>query len=92
MKRRPAAAFLSDKLFCVFFVLQVHQLDEQTWRTVEVVPIDIANNEEVAQGVSDAAIRQMVRATWPRQYEQMLAGGVSPPHGNDALMLTDLMG
>lgn len=31
---------------------QVHELDEQTWRTVEVVPIDIANKEEVAPGVS----------------------------------------
>lgn len=31
---------------------QVHDLDEQTWRTVEVVPIDIANKEEVAPGVS----------------------------------------
>nr|XP_046230476.1 phosphatidylinositol transfer protein beta isoform isoform X1 [Scatophagus argus] len=28
----------------------VHDLDEQTWRTVEVVPIDIANKEEVAPG------------------------------------------
>ncbi|CAJ1070056.1 phosphatidylinositol transfer protein beta isoform [Xyrichtys novacula] len=28
----------------------VHDLDEQTWRTVEVVPIDIANSEEVAPG------------------------------------------
>uniref|UniRef100_A0A8C9Z9M2 Phosphatidylinositol transfer protein beta isoform n=1 Tax=Sander lucioperca TaxID=283035 RepID=A0A8C9Z9M2_SANLU len=28
----------------------VHDLDEQTWRTVEVSPIDIANKEEVAQG------------------------------------------
>lgn len=37
----------------LLLLLQVHQLDEQTWRTVEVVPIDIANNEEVAQGVSD---------------------------------------
>lgn len=31
---------------------QVHDLDEQTWRTVEVVPIDIANKEEVATAVS----------------------------------------
>ncbi|KAF0046072.1 hypothetical protein F2P81_002601 [Scophthalmus maximus] len=29
-------------------VENVHDLDEQTWRTVEVVPIDIANKEEVA--------------------------------------------
>uniref|UniRef100_A0A3B4F449 Phosphatidylinositol transfer protein beta isoform n=1 Tax=Pundamilia nyererei TaxID=303518 RepID=A0A3B4F449_9CICH len=31
-------------------VENVHELDEQTWRTVEVVPIDIANKEEVAPG------------------------------------------
>uniref|UniRef100_A0A3P8VYA5 Phosphatidylinositol transfer protein beta isoform n=1 Tax=Cynoglossus semilaevis TaxID=244447 RepID=A0A3P8VYA5_CYNSE len=28
----------------------VHCLDEQSWRNVHVVPIDIANNEEVASG------------------------------------------
>ncbi|KAJ0057553.1 hypothetical protein NL108_009314, partial [Boleophthalmus pectinirostris] len=32
----------------LMYLLQVHNLDEQTWGTVEVVPIDIANNEEVA--------------------------------------------
>lgn len=37
---------------CLFLLRQVHELDEQTWRTVEVVPIDIANKEEVAPGVS----------------------------------------
>lgn len=31
---------------------QVHQLDEQTLKDVEVVPIDIANKDEVAPGVS----------------------------------------
>lgn len=31
---------------------QVHDLDEQTWGTVEVVPIDIANREEVSGAVS----------------------------------------
>lgn len=31
---------------------QVHQLDEQTQKDVEVVPIDIANKDEVAPGVS----------------------------------------
>ncbi|KAG7233495.1 hypothetical protein INR49_006954 [Caranx melampygus] len=31
-------------------VENVHDLDEQTWRTVEVVPIDIANKDEVASG------------------------------------------
>lgn len=72
--------------------MQVHQLDEQTWRTVEVVPIDIANNEEVAQGVSDDAVRQMVPATWPTRDEMMLASRVSPPLGNGARLLTDLMG
>lgn len=76
----------------VFVLVQVHQLDEQTWRTVEVVPIDIANNEEVAQGVSDAAVTQSVRATWPRWDEQMLAGRVLSPLGNGARMLTDLVG
>lgn len=30
----------------------MHDLDESTWSTVEVVPIDIANKEEVAPGVS----------------------------------------
>lgn len=45
-------------LFCTemfplyVFFMQVHELDEQTWRTVEVVPIDIASKEEVAPGVS----------------------------------------
>lgn len=33
-------------------LIQVHQLDEQTLREVEVVPIDIANKDEVAPGVS----------------------------------------
>ncbi|XP_075885702.1 phosphatidylinositol transfer protein beta isoform isoform X1 [Nelusetta ayraudi] len=46
-------------------VENVHQLDEQTWRTVEVVPIDIANNEEVAQGdykpEEDPALFQSVK-------------------------------
>lgn len=40
------------KCFHFVFFMQVHELDEQTWRTVEVVPIDIANKEEVAPGVS----------------------------------------
>ncbi|XP_077479407.1 phosphatidylinositol transfer protein beta isoform-like isoform X4 [Stigmatopora argus] len=31
-------------------VENVHDLDEQTWRSVEVVPIDIANKDEVAPG------------------------------------------
>lgn len=31
---------------------QAHQLDEQTLKDVEVVPIDIANKDEVAPGVS----------------------------------------
>uniref|UniRef100_A0A4W6DFU8 Phosphatidylinositol transfer protein beta isoform n=1 Tax=Lates calcarifer TaxID=8187 RepID=A0A4W6DFU8_LATCA len=31
-------------------VENVHDLDEQTWRTVEVVPIDIASKDEVAPG------------------------------------------
>lgn len=40
-------------LYCCFVPLcQVHCLDEQSWRNVHVVPIDIANNEEVASGVS----------------------------------------
>lgn len=37
---------------CFLPWLQVHQLDEQTLREVEVVPIDIANKDEVAPGVS----------------------------------------
>lgn len=55
-EEEPCWCFALRHTPCGFFVLQVHQLDEQTWRTVEVVPIDIANNEEVAQGVSDAAV------------------------------------
>lgn len=47
---------LNWDLLVMFFIfspfVQVHELDEQTWRTVEVVPIDISNKEEVAQGVS----------------------------------------
>lgn len=33
-------------------MFQVHDLDEQTWRSVEVVPIDIANRDEVSSAVS----------------------------------------
>lgn len=30
---------------------QIHDLDEPTWKTVEVVPIDIADKEQVAPEV-----------------------------------------
>lgn len=46
MSRRPPS---HDGFNCLW---QVHDLDEQTWRTVEVVPIDIASKDEVAPGVS----------------------------------------
>lgn len=44
--------FCAEVFLLYVFFMQVHELDEQTWRTVEVVPIDIANKEEVAPGVS----------------------------------------
>ena len=31
--------------------LQVHKLDEATWKTVDVVPIDIADNSQVDSSV-----------------------------------------
>lgn len=55
-------------------------MDEQTWRTVEVVPIDIANNEEVAPGVSYIAVIQLLYTTSERLDEQVLVTGrMSPP-------------
>lgn len=34
------------------FDWQVHKLDPPTWKSVEVVPIDIADGEQVAPAVS----------------------------------------
>lgn len=47
-------AYILNYTFVAYLSLpcQVHKLDEPTWSTVEVVPIDIANKEEVAPGVS----------------------------------------
>lgn len=47
---------------------------------MEVVPIDIANNEEVAPGVSYIVVIQLVYTTSKRLDEQVLVTGkMSPP-------------
>lgn len=45
-----------------FSLRQVHDLDEQTWRTVEVVPIDISSKEEVSSAVSFYGLFQTIFA------------------------------
>lgn len=53
MKRGSGGrGWCAEPAVCVLSWLQVHQLDEQTQRELEVVPIDIANRDEVAPGVS----------------------------------------
>ncbi|TKS84873.1 Phosphatidylinositol transfer protein alpha isoform [Collichthys lucidus] len=42
----------------------IHDLEEQTWRTVEVVPIDISNKEEVVVGVSLTALARSDEQVW----------------------------
>uniref|UniRef100_A0A3Q4B458 Phosphatidylinositol transfer protein beta isoform n=1 Tax=Mola mola TaxID=94237 RepID=A0A3Q4B458_MOLML len=42
-------------------VENVHELDEQTWRTVEVVPIDISNKEEDYKPEEDPALFHSIK-------------------------------
>lgn len=47
--------------FFVFFFLQVHNLDPNTWKSVEVVHIDIADRTQVEPGVSKcSAVHQLI--------------------------------
>lgn len=41
----------------VYALYQVHDLDPTTWKTVEVVHIDIADRSQVEPGVSSLSIR-----------------------------------
>lgn len=45
-------------LFCAG--CQVHELDPTTWKTVEVVHIDIADRSQVEPGVSSLHIRVII--------------------------------